>query len=99
MPTYSLLDPFEFPYYFYRIRGELIKVLYFLLFFVLYWLRYKYFLPDFGPSSGENLLQKWCNFCFSKLLLCNQHLIELIFKPVLTYLNVFSYWHYLQNYI
>ena len=27
MPTYSLLDPFEFPYYFYRIRGELIKVL------------------------------------------------------------------------
>ena len=26
MPTYSLLDPFEFPYYFYRIRGELIKV-------------------------------------------------------------------------
>ena len=27
MPTYSLLDPFEFPYYFHRIRGELIKVL------------------------------------------------------------------------
>ena len=26
-------------------------------------------------------------------------LIELIFKPVLMYLNVFSYWHYLQNYI
>ena len=27
MPTYFLLDPFEFPYYFYRIRGELIQVL------------------------------------------------------------------------
>ena len=27
MPTYSLLDPFEFLYYFYRIWGELIKVL------------------------------------------------------------------------
>ena len=27
MPTYSLLDPFKFPYYFYRIRGELIYVL------------------------------------------------------------------------
>ena len=27
MPTYFLLDPFEFPYYFYRIRGELIYVL------------------------------------------------------------------------
>ena len=24
MPTYFLLDPFEFPYYFYRIQGELI---------------------------------------------------------------------------
>ena len=24
MPTYFLLDPFEFPYYFYRIRRELI---------------------------------------------------------------------------
>ena len=29
----------------------------------------KYFLPDFRPSSGEDLLQKWCNFCFCILLL------------------------------
>ena len=27
MCTYFLLDPFKFPYYFYRIRGELIYVL------------------------------------------------------------------------
>ena len=27
MSTYFLLDPFEFPYYFYRIRGEMIYVL------------------------------------------------------------------------
>ena len=27
MSTYFLLDPFEFPYYFYRIRGELIYAL------------------------------------------------------------------------
>ena len=27
MSTYFLLDPFEFPYYFYRIRGEWIYVL------------------------------------------------------------------------
>ena len=27
MSTYFLLDPFEFPYYFYRIRWELIYVL------------------------------------------------------------------------
>ena len=26
MSTYFLLDPFEFPYYFYRIQGELIYV-------------------------------------------------------------------------
>ena len=42
------------------------------------------------------------NFRFSKhyiLETSNQHLIELIFRPVLTYLNVFSNWHYLQNYI
>ena len=23
----------------------------------------KNFLPDFGPSWGEGVLQKWCNFC------------------------------------
>ena len=27
MSTYFLLDPFKFPYYFYRIQGELIYVL------------------------------------------------------------------------
>ena len=27
MSTYFILDPFEFPYYFYRIRGELIYIL------------------------------------------------------------------------
>ena len=34
------------------------------------------------------------NFCFSKYYILetfNQHLIELIFKPVLMYLNVFNY--------
>ena len=29
MSTYFLLSPFEFPYYFYRIRGELIYVCWF----------------------------------------------------------------------
>ena len=23
-----------------------------------------YFLPNFGPSSGEDVLQKWCNFLY-----------------------------------
>ena len=27
MSTYFLLDPFEFPYYFYRIRGEKLQIL------------------------------------------------------------------------
>ena len=25
----------------------------------------KNFLPDFWPSSGEDVLQKWCNFCMN----------------------------------
>ena len=36
------------------------------------------------------------NIRFSKHYIsetCSRHLIELIFKPVLMYLNVFSYWH------
>ena len=38
------------------------------------------------------------NYRFSKhyvLETRNPNLIELILKPVLMYLNVFSYWHYL----
>ena len=57
-------------------------------------------LPTTQQYSNIKIINK--NFRFSKhyiLETCNQHLIELIFKPVLTYLNVFSYWHYLQNYI
>ena len=58
----------------------------------------------FSPTTQQysNIKIKNKNFRFSKhyiLETCNQHLIELIFKPVLMYLNVFSYWHYLQNYI
>ena len=58
----------------------------------------------FSPTTQQYLNIKMINknFRFSKhyiLETCNQHLIESIFKPVLMYLNVFSYWHYLQNYI
>ncbi len=64
MFTYFLLDPFEFPYYFYRIRGGIDLC-------IVHSCMYpKYFLSDFGPSSEEDLLQKWCNFCFSKFLVC-----------------------------
>ena len=58
------------------------------------------FSPTTQQYSNIKIINK--NFRFSKhyiLETCNQHLIELIFKPVLMYLNVFSYWHYLQNYI
>ena len=58
------------------------------------------FSPTTQQYSNIKIINK--NFRFWKnyiLETCNQHLIELIFKPVLTYLNVFSYWHYLQNYI
>ena len=36
MSTYFLLDPFEFPYYFYRIRGELIYVLSIYIYIYIY---------------------------------------------------------------
>ena len=157
MPTY-FLDPFEFPYYFYRIRGELIYVLSIVVCipstfcptlghhqgriyyksdvtFVLanyYWVRTSLPLKNmafafkcnsvnssafkknihaqqhnyekFSPTTQQywtiKIINK--NFRFSKhyiLETCNQHLIELIFKLVLMYLNVFSYCHYSQNYI
>ena len=61
---------------------------------------YEKFSPTTQQYSNIKIINK--NFRFSKHYLletCNQHLIELIFKPVLMYVNVFSYWHYLQNYI
>ena len=68
MSTYFLLDPFEFPYYFYCILGELIYVL---------------SIVACIPSISKHYISETYS----------QHLIELIFKPVLMYLNVFSYWH------
>ena len=61
MSTYFLLDPFEFPYYY---SGGIDLCI------VHSCIYPYYFLPDLGPSSGEDLLQKWCNFCFSILSLC-----------------------------
>ena len=52
MSTHFLLDPFEFPYYFYRILGELIYVLSIVVCIP------STFCPTSGPSSGEDLLQK-----------------------------------------
>ena len=61
---------------------------------------YEKFSPTTQQYSNIKIIDK--NFRFSKHYILetgNQHLIELIFKPVLMYLNVFRYWHYLQNYI
>ena len=63
MPTYSLLDPFEFPYYFYRIRGELIKVLSIVVCIP------STFCPTLGHHQGR-ICYKSDVTCFSKLLLC-----------------------------
>ena len=62
MPTYSLLDLFEFPYYFYHIRGELIKVLSIVVCIP------STFCPTLGHHQGRICYKS--NFCFSKLLLC-----------------------------
>ena len=63
LSTYFLLDPFVFPYYFYRIRGELIYVLSIVVCIP------NTFYPTLGHHQGR-ILQKWCNFCFSILPLC-----------------------------
>ena len=48
MPTYFLPDPFEFPYYFYRIRGELIYVLSIVV----------YIPSTFSPTLHSSNMQK-----------------------------------------
>ena len=68
MSTYFLLDPFEFPYYFYRILGELIYVLSIVA-----------CIPStFCPTLGHH--QERIYYISET---CSRHLIELIFKPVL----------------
>ena len=59
MSTYFLLDPFEFLYYFYRIRGELIYVLSIVVcipstFCPTLGHHQGRILPDEGPKSGRN---------------------------------------------
>ena len=55
-------------------------------------------IRKFSPTTQQyyniKIINK--NFRFSNHYIsemCSRHLIELIFKPVLMYLNVFSYWH------
>ena len=55
-------------------------------------------------SSKTTILEHQNNkkYRFSKhyiLETCNLNLTELIIKPVLMYLNIFSYWHYLLKQI
>ena len=52
MSTCFLLDPFEFPYYFYRIRGELIYVLSIVVHIP------STFCPTLGYHQGRC---PWCN--------------------------------------
>ena len=58
----------------------------------------------FSPTTQQywsiKIINK--NFRFSKHYMsetCGRHLIELIFKPVLMYLNVFSYWRWVWSHI
>ena len=83
MSTYFLLDPFEFPYYFYRILGELIYVLSIVVCIP------SSFCPTLGHHQGRIYYKSDVTF----VLAYYYCVIELIFKPVLMYLNVFSYWH------
>ena len=73
MSTYFLLDPFEFPYYFYCIRGELIYVLSIVVCIPTI------FCPTLGHRQWGDLLQKWCNRALLMLFL--QSLICLFTDP------------------
>ena len=55
MSTYFLLDPFEFPYYFYCILGELIYVLIEinLVHSIKCWLNLKFFISYQSPRQGK----------------------------------------------
>ena len=57
LSTYFFVNLFELPYWSYDIQQELVDKPFIISYFP------KYFLPNFGPSSGEDVLQKWCNFC------------------------------------
>ncbi len=47
------VNPFELLYWSYDIRRELVDKPSII----------SYFPSTYGPSSGEDVLQKWCNFC------------------------------------
>ena len=60
MSTYFLLDPFEFPYYFYHIRGELFYVLSIVVCIPSTFCNRS--SPDDGPKSGrkyKEYIQLW----------------------------------------
>ena len=64
MSTYFLLDPFEFPYYFYRIRGELIYVL------SIYVLSNQFPRPEYDKSNNGNSNGSRRKYVDIKCLLC-----------------------------
>ena len=59
MSTYFLLDPFEFPYYFYRIRGELIYVLSIVV------CNPSTFCPTLGHHQGRIYYKSYVPFFFT----------------------------------
>ena len=59
MSRYFILDPFEFPYYFYRIWGELIYVLFIVLCFP------STFCPTLGHHQGRIYYKSDVTFVFA----------------------------------
>ena len=100
MSTYFLLDPFEFPYYFYCIRGEIDFCIVHSCMYLLS-IKKKHTCPTTQLrkilTDNTTILELQNNKQKLQILehyileTCNRHLTELIFKPVLMYLNVFSY--------
>ena len=59
MSIYFLLDPFELPYYFYRIQGELIYVLSIVVCIP------STFCPTLGHHQGRICYKSDANFCLA----------------------------------
>ena len=75
MSTYFLLDPFEFPYYFYRIRGELIYVLSIVVCIP------STFCPTLGHHQGRNTIKVIREFERIQKKIC-RHKMSIMFNEI-----------------
>ena len=101
MSTYFLLDPFEFPYYFYRIRGEMTYVLSIVVCILVLsarlWDTYNYgqYINQFPPNTikvireFERIQKKICRHKMS--IMFNEICINEEMLPIYIYIYIYIY--------